>query len=51
MVVREFPLVPVVVAWIIENEDGLDMGPNLKYKDLYRKKGRKIKGIKPQGKP
>jgi len=42
MVVREFPLVPVVVACIIENEDGLDMGSNLKYKSLYRKKGHRI---------
>jgi len=41
MVVREFPLVPLVVACIIENEDGLDMGSNLKY-NFYPKKGRKI---------
>ena len=42
MIVGEFSPVPVMVACIIENEDGLDMGSNLKYKSPYWKKGRKI---------
>ena len=31
-----------MVACVIENEDSLDMGSNLKYKSLYWKKGHKI---------